>query len=235
MRSKLIQCDKCSKFYDPNQHQKCPYCPVPGLDVPDYRVEPTVGSNQERSRKPAETPTLGSPVRRPQNAEGVTVGVMPKKFHIDPVVGWLVCIEGKERGRDYRIYSDRNFLGRSDAMRICIKGDDTISREKHSIINFDARHNRFYIAPGEGRGNTYVNDAPVLEAIELKAWDIIEVGETKLVFVPFCGENFEWNKSGDANLRNIPSPDTKPPDHSRDGGETFGLSGSPPGRDPDQR
>ena len=80
-----------------------------------------------------------------------------------------------------------------------------------------------------------MNDAPVLEAIELKAWDIIEVGETKLVFVPFCGGKFEWNRAGEANLRNIPSSDTEPPDHSRDGGETFGLSGSPPGRDPDQR
>ncbi|MCB2262961.1 MAG: FHA domain-containing protein [Candidatus Thiosymbion ectosymbiont of Robbea hypermnestra] len=194
MRSKLIQCDKCSTFYDPAQHSRCPYCPTPGL-----AVEPTVGVTVGAAKPPprpapaAEPPTKGTSAPAASNPEGVTIGVIPKKMNIDPVVGWLVCIAGKERGRDYRIYSDRNFVGRGETMKICIKGDPTISREKHMEINFDTRHAEFYIAPGEGRGNTYLNDRPVLEAKRLEAMDIIEVGETKLVFVPFCNDRISWS------------------------------------------
>ena len=31
----------------------------------------------------------------------------------DPVVEWLVCIDGPEKGRDYRIRSGNNYIGRS--------------------------------------------------------------------------------------------------------------------------
>lgn len=207
MRPKLIQCEHCSTFYDPGQHSHCPYCPVPGLDGVSATVGDTIGSVPPapgpRIQTPSaggEPPTAGAPSASaaarphptPPPAEGVTVGVYNKKMRFDPVVGWLICIAGGERGRDYRIFSDRNFIGRGENMRICIKGDDTISRERHSEINFDARHNAFYIAPGEGRGNTYVNDRPVLQAQQPQAWDVIEIGETKLMFVPLCGPAFTW-------------------------------------------
>lgn len=208
MRPKLIQCEHCSTFYDPSQHSHCPYCPVPGLDGVSATVGATVGAappppgpRVQAATDSAEPPTAGAPSAattgaapraKPPPAEGVTIGVYDKRQRFDPVVGWLICIEGAERGRDYRIYSDRNFIGRGEGMRICIKGDDTISRERHSEINFDARHQTFYIAPGDGRGNTYLNDRPVLQAQALQPWDIIEIGETKLVFVPLCGPVFNW-------------------------------------------
>ena len=28
---------------------------------------------------------------------------------------------------------------------------------------------------------------------ELKMYDVIELGQTKLVFIPFCGEKFHWD------------------------------------------
>ncbi len=51
---------------------------------------------------------------------------------IDAVVGWLVCVHGRNRGRDYRIRSENNTVGRSENMDICISGDDLISRERHT-------------------------------------------------------------------------------------------------------
>jgi hypothetical protein len=200
MRPKLIQCDKCTTFFDPSQHSRCPYCPVPGLNV-SGAVGATIGVTpppvQWVPPVSPEPPTVGgagaAPGRAPgPGSEGVTVGVYPSDLRIDPVVGWLVCIAGNDRGRDYRIYSDRNFIGRLETMKICIKGDETISRERHTEINFDSRHNEFYIAPGDGRGNTYLNDRPVLDARPLKAWDIIEIGKTKLLFLPLCGQRFNW-------------------------------------------
>ena len=49
---------------------------------------------------------------RPGAGEGRTVGLIRKRTGLDPVVGWLVCIAGPDKGRDYRIHSERNFLGR---------------------------------------------------------------------------------------------------------------------------
>ena len=39
-----------------------------------------------------------------------------------PVVGWLVCIEGPSKGKDYRMIAEKNFIGRSPEMdiRICL-------------------------------------------------------------------------------------------------------------------
>ena len=40
----------------------------------------------------------------------------------------------------------------------------------------------------------YVNDNIVLNNLELKKDEIIKIGETKLWFVPLCGENFTWDE-----------------------------------------
>lgn len=63
-----------------------------------------------------------------------------KKVGIDPVVGWLVCIKGPSRGRDYRIRSGRNGIGRSDAMDVPIAGDDTVSRENHAFLVYEPQN-----------------------------------------------------------------------------------------------
>lgn len=123
---------------------------------------------------------------------GVTVGLFRKKTGIDPVVGWLVCVAGADKGRDYRLRSDRNSIGRSPNMDVCINGDDTISRERHAYVSFNPKKNVFTLAPGEGRGLIYLNDEEVTGATPLKAYDRIELGDTTLLFMPLCGEQFEW-------------------------------------------
>ena len=41
---------------------------------------------------------------------------------MNPVCGWLVCISGPRQGKDYRIKSGKNFIGRADDMDIQILG-----------------------------------------------------------------------------------------------------------------
>jgi hypothetical protein len=41
----------------------------------------------------------------------------------------------------------------------------------------------------------YLNDEEVTVPTELKPYDIIELGQTKLMFVPFCGEHFQWGST----------------------------------------
>lgn len=124
--------------------------------------------------------------------EGKTIGVVQQQMGIDPVTGWLVNIRGPEKGQDYKIHSDNNYIGRSENMDICIRGDQTISRERHAIIAYDTREKLFYFAPGDGRSINRVNGKAVLNMVLLNPYDEIEIGCTKLVFVPFCGERFEW-------------------------------------------
>lgn len=181
---KLIRCER-GHYYDAMQHSSCPTCGVPGLEAALAREQSA----------PAEPAAMATQVRGQTGAVadvGVTVAMVRKKIGIDPVVGWLVCIRGPEKGRDYRVRSERNGIGRGADMAICINGDEAISRENHAYISFNPRKGSFRIAPGDGRGMTYLNGEEVDVPMPLQAYDRIELGQTLLLFVPLCGEKFSW-------------------------------------------
>ena len=113
--------------------------------------------------------------------------------NIDAVVGWLVCLNNEYKGLDYKIHGDNNYIGFHENMDIYIKGDNTISKERFAIISYDYRDNIFYFSPREGREIIRVNEKAVFTTVELKAYDIITIGKTELLFVPLCGERFRWN------------------------------------------
>lgn len=111
----------------------------------------------------------------------------------DPVVGWLVVMEGPGKGRSVEIGIGANSIGRDRGQKIRLDfGDQHISREKHAILIFDPKSKRFYIQSGEVRNLTYIGDELVLAPTEIKGGEIIVVGKTKLQFVAFCGQNFSW-------------------------------------------
>ena len=122
-------------------------------------------------------------------APGVTVGIFQKHTGIDPVVGWLVCVRGTNKGRDYRLHSDLNKLGRAPNMDVCIEGDEAISRENHCQIAFSPRSKTFSVVPGDGRNISYLNNEDVLSAMRLKAYDRLDLGDSSFIFIPF---DFDW-------------------------------------------
>lgn len=109
-----------------------------------------------------------------------------------PVAGWLVCIDGPDKGNDYRVRSGYNYIGRAEHMDICIRGDKQISREKHAIIAYDDTENVFFFGPSDGRNIVRVNGKMVMVPTQLNAYDIVTVGSSKLVFVPLCTDKFNW-------------------------------------------
>lgn len=121
-----------------------------------------------------------------------TVGVYEKVKGFDPVVGWLVCVEGASKGKDFRIHAERNFIGRGSSSDICILGDNTISERMHAVISFNPKENIFRINPGEARGIIYLNDNEVFNAEVLKKGDVIQIGQTHLMFIPLCDDSFSW-------------------------------------------
>lgn len=110
----------------------------------------------------------------------------------DPVVGWLVILQGPGRGAFRKIGLGANTLGRDKGQRIVLDfGDDQISRS-HAVITYDPKSRRFFVSPGEGSNLVYLKGEPVLVPCELKAGDDIAAGDTQLRFVPFCGPDFSW-------------------------------------------
>ena len=111
---------------------------------------------------------------------------------IKPVCGWIVCIDGPRQGKDYQIVQGKNFVGRADDMDIQILGDNEISRRNHAVIVFDPKKKETVLLPGDANGIVYLNGNAVYAPATLNKYDEIELGKSKFLFVPFCGENFMW-------------------------------------------
>lgn len=210
----MKRCKDGLHLYDPAKHAACPYCEGDDADsVQQTRPksgtsQPTAGSapgaTEATQRVGGDDVGKTTPIGRPPDSEpappesskqpGMTIGIQQKELGFDPVVGWLVCVNGAEQGRDYRIRSGRNFIGRDSKMDISIQGDDTISRERHAIISYDPRTSNFRLSPGESHGLVYHNSEMVDMPTSLGPYDLVEVGKTTLLFVPFCGEQFKWDQ-----------------------------------------
>ena len=196
----LIECAN-GHLYDDSQYASCPYCQG-GINrvefgVQDSGIGKTVGFGMPAGNADAEIGATVAPAgyqaqRSGAEDTGKTVAVMQKSMKIEPVTGWLVCVDGTNKGKDYRIEAKNNTIGRSEKMDICIKGDATISRENHARLAYDVKHNAFHLIPAESTNSIYVNDEPVYVPTKLNAYDIIELGESKFLFVPFCGDKFNW-------------------------------------------
>lgn len=110
-----------------------------------------------------------------------------------PVTGWLVCVDGPAKGSDYRVRAGYNYIGRAAHMDICIAGDNRIGRERHAMIAYDLEEKVFFFGPSDGKSIVRLNGKMVMVPTELHDHDIITIGSTKLMFVPLCGERFNWD------------------------------------------
>lgn len=202
-------------YYDESRYSSCPACGVPGIEIVPTRPGATVGGLEDDGARtepvatgdrdavmappagdaagsPGRTRHIETPPRRLDEAK--TVGLVRRQLGIDPVVGWLVCIAGPDRGRDFRLRSERNFLGRDEDMDVRLN-DPTVSRSKHAIVSFNPVKASFRVIPGDSHGLVYLNDEEVDHPQPLSAGDILVLGDSRLMFVPFCGENFSWTEA----------------------------------------
>ena len=200
---------KCANdhLYDSDLYSSCPYCngggnaisfDGPGKTTPLGNMG---GGSPDPIGQPApdafasvEPGATVAPAgyRKRQDDDNKTVSVSRKKTNLEPVTGWLVCIDGPDKGRDYHLYDKQNTVGRGEGMDIRIEGDKTISRDRHARIAYDSRHNNFTLIPADSTNNIYVNDEPVYIPRKLDAYDCVEFGESKFVFVPLCCPRFTW-------------------------------------------
>lgn len=197
---------KCSQghFYDADKFDACPHCSsgqqasqsktqsVPiddsGSKLTEKVSNAASSQSQTRDVNKSGNETLKSAVDDVQK----TVGIFNKKTGKEPVVGWLVCIEGEHYGEDFRIKMGRNFIGRGNEMDIVLSKDGAVSRSKHSIIVYEPKGNVFIVQAGESKELAYLNDSVILSPQQMKAYDVISLGASKLMFVPFCSDKFVW-------------------------------------------
>lgn len=114
-----------------------------------------------------------------------------------PVVGWLVCVKGEEKGKSFNLRNGRNKIGRSELMDVKLLREATVSRTVQASIIYDSKERVFSIVPGESNGLCYVNGSALYERVVLQSYDEIQFGDTeenKYLFVAFCGEKFNWDK-----------------------------------------
>lgn len=124
----------------------------------------------------------------------VTGGGAPATdFAAEPVVGWLVVVEGPGKGQSVKLGYGMNSIGRGAEERVSLDfGDEEISRHGHAMLTYDSKGRKFYIQHGGGTNLTYLGESPVLQPHEIKGREIIGIGKTQLCFIPLCGPDFEW-------------------------------------------
>lgn len=123
--------------------------------------------------------------------EDYTIGFFSTSKNIEPPVGYLICVEGKDYGNGFPLKSGNNSIGRSASMDVAVM-DPKVSREKQAYVMYEPHKREFFLKPGDSAGLCYLNDEVALEPKKLKAHDVILLGDTKLMLIPVCDEKFSW-------------------------------------------
>ena len=209
---------KCANnhFFNAAVHSVCPICGSPAADSrlggfmppanPGMGAAPLGGMGSFPHTEPpqAAAPVAPQSIAGPANSWGAPGGVNPFSAptviggdlaaggKVDPVVGWLVCIEGPLRGTAWNLHAGYNYIGRETG-DINHQGDSQISREKHATVAYYDKNRTYYVGPAEGRNIIELNGEPVFSSTQLSSRDVIKIGTTRLMFVPLCGEEFTWD------------------------------------------
>lgn len=194
--SSMVRCPAGLHQYDADRYSACPKCAPVGVNFDD--AEP-----HDRNTRPLQrnNPSEGAAARPTASAGGdPDVGEATQILRTggrEPVTGWLVVTGGEGKGASLPIRHGVNSIGRDPSETLSLNfssvGDAEIARREQARLTFDPKGKLFYLQHGAGKNLTYLNDKPVLELTKLAAYDQITMGNTTLVFVPFCGDQFSWD------------------------------------------
>ena len=220
IKNDLVMCVK-NHYFNATVHNVCPICgsPAAGGRLGGYAPAekpvinmappggvgsfiPTEAPQAAVSAPPGPSLGVTAPVGswnapgggvNPFSSPTVIGGDLSSDRRVDPVVGWLVCIEGPLRGTAWNLHAGYNYIGRETG-DIHIQGDSQISREKHATVAYYNKNHTYYVGPAEGRNIIELNGEPVFSATMLNSRDIIKIGTTRLMFVPLCSDEFTWDQ-----------------------------------------
>lgn len=188
----VVRCEQ-GHFYDDEKYSQCPHCSNPLLrssrrDLDDQQTVFGAQLSEQAMRQHVQV-NLNAPVRGLQDEK--TVGVFHSQKGFSPVVAWLVCTAGGEKGRDYRLHGGRNFIGRDLQCDISLAEDLRISRENHCSIVFEPKQSTYTLVRGLGEG-VLVDGNRLMESQALLGDEEITIGDSTFVFIPFCKGGRSW-------------------------------------------
>lgn len=198
-----MKLEKCpsNHYYDADKFKSCPHCAGASGNMDEtvalsHDARADSGTVSLAHVDTAFPPDSWSDIVEDEKDVTVNYG---KKLGgvIEPVVGWLVCLNGKNLGKDYRLKIGRNYIGRGEGMDVVIKGENTVSRDKHAIVVYDPKQNVFLAQPGDSKALFYLNGELVITVAQMKGYDRLQIGDVELLFVPCCSEMFNWNAAAD--------------------------------------
>lgn len=207
-------------FYDADQYTTCPHCnptvsasevtvAMPAQDMAPAVAEGFGDDNktvslqdavsaavEPKAPAPAPAPAAAPEPMRPVYAaprdDAKTVSYYADSIGTEPVVGWLVCIEGEHYGESFPLKSGRNFIGRNSNQDVSLAGDMSVSRERHAIVIYEPKAKCFIAQAGDARELFYLNDSVVLNNMQLNSYDVLSIGNENLLFLALCGPQFCW-------------------------------------------
>lgn len=151
---------------------------------------------------PAATPAPAMSAAVPPAAPAVMQPARTAPARVNtPCVGWLIALNNAHVGQDFRLKTGKNFIGRDAKMDVVLDGDKSVSRNKHAILVYEPKQHLYMIQPGESSELVYLNDEVVLSPMKLSAYDVVMLGEVRLLFIPLCGEKFNWTEELQKNKR----------------------------------
>ena len=197
----IVKCEQ-GHFYDNQKYDDCPFCKKERQEQhpeAQFREQQTVSAYQmedvpDKENRDRETVWLQNAGKSGLgNEDAKTVGIYSKFTGNDYVTGWLVCVRGPERGRDYRLHYGFNRIGRGLMMDICMMEDSMISRNTHCSVVYEHKKNEFSLVPENGC-LTYYREQALAEPVKLESGDRFQIGETELEFVAFCRKEIRWEE-----------------------------------------
>ena len=163
----IIRCSSCGFFYDEEKYGACPKC-----------------SGAYRAGRAEESVlVIGGAVKAGADA-------FIQTGETGFLAGWLVCVRGPQRGRDFRIFPGFNRIGRQTYSDICLE-DALVARENHCSVVYEPKRGKFFLVPGMGTV-TFKNGKRIDGAEPLEEGDVIGLGESLLAFVPFGWKEYTW-------------------------------------------
>ncbi|MCR4717312.1 MAG: hypothetical protein K5656_09030 [Lachnospiraceae bacterium] len=110
----------------------------------------------------------------------------------NPVVGWLICIDGIHKGKSFDVKEGRNLVGRSMAMDVCLSGNSKIQRERHAILTYDPRSKTCFFQLEDSRELVYINDSLVLGPMKVEHEDVISMANEQFIYIKLSSDKIDW-------------------------------------------
>ena len=166
MNMRAIRC-KNGHFYDADRFTSCPQCKKEEMNP--MRQEKTSSASDKKKNHTE----------------------LQEKEPYKPV-GWLVGISGTEYGTIYTLKSGNNKIGAQRGLDVYLKSAQDLSEACQIIVAYNTENKKFSVQAGNARELSYVNGEVILINRNLQARDKIQIGKNSFIFIPLCGDDFNW-------------------------------------------